>query len=162
MKSDEKTSIWQKLLRLLKTEIGLYIFFGGLTTLVNLVVYTFFNSLLGERLWLISMTLSIGLSILFAYIVNRKFVFKSKNPIWPEIFHFFASRLLISFLFEVVTFQLIYNVFKFRAKFLPDLEYAKLIGQIAVVIGNYLVGKFAVFKPLKEAATLEDDHEIEE
>ena len=106
---------------------------------VNLVVYTFFNSLLGERLWLISMTLSIGLSILFAYIVNRKFVFKSKNPIWPEIFHFFASRLLISFLFEVVTFQLIYNVFKFRAKFLPDLEYAKLIGQIAVVIGNYPV-----------------------
>ena len=140
----------------------MYIIFGGLTTLVNLVVYTFFNHQLGERLWIISMGLSIGLSILFAYVVNRTFVFKSKKPIWPEIFHFFASRLLISFLFEVVTFQLIYNVFKFRAKFLPDLEYAKLIGQIAVVIGNYLVGKFAVFKPLKEAASISENQELEE
>lgn len=147
-------SKWQRLWALRHNEIVKYVFFGGLTTLVNVTVYTLFNWLLGPSWRLVTQTISIGLSILFAYVVNRRFVFRSDNPVWPEIVYFVVSRLAVSFLFEVVTFYLIYNVIGFQAELWPKLEYAKLFGQIAVIVGNYIVGKFAVFRATDRDDTL--------
>lgn len=136
----------ERLLRLATGEVGRYLFFGVLTTLVNSLVYWLSESAVGRDLWLISEILSIGLSILFAYIVNRRYVFFSTNPVWPEIAYFFGSRLLVSFVFEVGAFYLVHDVLGFQASLVPNLPYAKLIGMVFVIAGNYVISKFALFK----------------
>ena len=55
-----------------------YIFFGGCTTLVNLVSYAAFRHFLGIDITVANF-LSISLSILFAYVVNKLFVFESQD-----------------------------------------------------------------------------------
>lgn len=146
----------QRLWALRNHEIVKYIVAGGLTTLVNVATYNVFNWLLGPAWRVVSLTLSIALSILFAYVMNRYFVFRSRNPVWPEIAYFALSRLVVSFVFEVATFYFIYDVIGFQAELWPKLEYAKLIGQIAVIVGNYFVGKFAIFR--NSAAPTADDN----
>ncbi len=59
-------------------EVINYLVFGGLTTLVNVVVFFVFNSLLGVQ-YLIANAISIVLSILFAFFTNKKYVFKSET-----------------------------------------------------------------------------------
>ena len=65
----------------------LYLFFGGCTTLVNIIVY-YICSRMGLRTSL-STVIAWALSVLFAYVTNRKFVFKGKAfgflPILKEI-----------------------------------------------------------------------------
>ena len=55
-----------------------YIFFGGCTTLVNLISYAIFRHFLGIDITIANF-LSISLSILFAYVVNKIFVFESRT-----------------------------------------------------------------------------------
>ena len=149
MKSDD-ASLWVRLKALATGEIGRYLFFGVLTTLVNNLVYWISETIVGRPFWLISDVLSVGLSILFAYVVNRKYVFHSKNPVWPEIAYFAGSRLLVSLVFEVVVFYLIHDVAGLTSDLIKNLPYAKLIGQIFVVVANYVISKFALFKPLAD------------
>src|SRR5690625_7141818 len=59
-------------------EIIDYIFFGGLTTLVNIVVFFIFDSLLSWP-YLVANAIAIVLSILFAYVTNKLFVFKTSS-----------------------------------------------------------------------------------
>ena len=55
-------------------EIIMYLVFGVLTTVVNIVVY-FLSAELLHINYLISNALAWFLSVLFAYITNRKYVF---------------------------------------------------------------------------------------
>ena len=74
-------------------EIIMYLVFGVLTTVVNIVVY-FLSAELLHINYLISNALAWFLSVLFAYITNRKYVFDSKNnQIIKEAISFFGSRL---------------------------------------------------------------------
>ena len=59
-------------------EVLSYLIFGGLTTLVNIIVFFLFDSVLGIQ-YLIANAISIGVSILFAFFTNKKFVFKSEK-----------------------------------------------------------------------------------
>ena len=89
---------WQKLWKLFLKykEVLLYLIFGGLTTLVNFIVYAVcargfcLNTLQANASALI-------ISILFAYITNKIFVFGSKTDsvkeIFREFFSFLACRL---------------------------------------------------------------------
>jgi len=63
-----------------KTEQGLYLIFGVLTTLVSLIVFWLFNNLIfiGE-LVNVSTVLKHIAGIIFAYFTNRTYVFKSEN-----------------------------------------------------------------------------------
>lgn len=145
MKSDRPAPA-ERLKSLATGEIGRYLFFGVLTTLVNNAVFALSFWLLGEAYRSLCVILSFTAAVLFAYVVNRRYVFKSTGPVWPEIALFSASRLLISLIFELGFFHLVYDVFDFKAMFLPELPYAKLPGQLAVIVANYVVGKFGVFK----------------
>ena len=62
-----------------------YIFFGGCTTFVNLGSYVLLRTVLGVDMTLANV-LAIFLSILFAYAVNKQFVFESRmecgNWLW--------------------------------------------------------------------------------
>ena len=65
-------------------EIIFYLIFGVLTTLVSLIVYyfctlAFFNPQNAVQLQIANI-ISWVLSVAFAYVTNRRFVFESKNP----------------------------------------------------------------------------------
>ena len=60
-----------------------YIFFGGCTTFVNLGSYALLRTVLGVDMTLANV-LAIFLSILFAYAVNKQFVFESRTKQMEE------------------------------------------------------------------------------
>ena len=80
-------------------EIIFYLIFGVLTTLVSLIVYyfctlAFFNPQNAVQLQIANI-ISWVLSVAFAYVTNRRFVFESKNPNkLEEIIKFVSARLL--------------------------------------------------------------------
>ena len=121
----------------------LYLFFGVLTTLVNLVVFY----LLTERPCQINVTagnvISIMLAILFAYVTNKIWVFSSKTKgfreLSAEFFRFVGGR-MSTMVIEVGGVYLIYNVMG-----QPKMA-AKLVTQVIVIIGNYFISKFLVFR----------------
>ncbi len=125
-----------------------YIISGVLVTLSNWLLYSSLMSVWPASLWRLANALSIFLSILLAYILNRKFVFFSNEPVLPELFYFFASRVLVSLIFEHGTMELLIGVFKFNPRvkiFFLEFQLVKLVGSVFVVLGNYFVGKFLIF-----------------
>lgn len=120
----------------------LYILFGGLTTLVNIVVY-FACSCLKFSTAESTLTAWI-ISVLFAYITNRKYVFGSKSQgvksVFKEISNFFLSRFATGLL-DLAVMLLFVDILNFNGMLI------KVISNIVVIILNYVLGKFLVFKP---------------
>ena len=129
-------------------EIINYLIVGGLTTLISLVVYyicvhTFLNPNNGFELQVANIISWIA-GVSFAYVTNRIFVFKSKEKnILKECTNFVGSR-IITLLLDMFIMFLFVTVFK-----IDDLI-AKIISQIVVIIGNYIISKLFVFKKKKE------------
>lgn len=122
----------------LTRELFLYIVFGVLTTLVNLAVYLLFTKLFGVN-YIISNILAWFISVLFAYVTNRIWVFESKNSnILKEVSLFFAGRLFSG----VVDTALMYL---FIDILLIGDFVSKIIIQIIVVVLNYLLSKLVIF-----------------
>lgn len=123
----------------LKKELISYIFFGILTTVVNIVVYYIFGDVLGIN-YVISNIIAWFLSVLFAYITNRIWVFESENDnILKEIILFFGGRL-----FSGVVDTLLMVLF-IEVLLIGDFI-SKIIIQVIVVILNYVISKLIVFK----------------
>lgn len=123
-------------------EIIDYIIFGGLTTLVNIVVFYIFDTLLGWP-YLIANAVAIVLSILFAYITNKRFVFKTSDMTAQEnIVEFlkFIGFRLISGLADMATMWLLVDLISI------DTNIAKLLTQFIVVVLNYVFSKLFIFK----------------
>lgn len=75
-------------------EAIVYLFFGGLTTLVNIVVYWVLARVGLATFWANGIALAV--SILFAYVTNRRFVFASAAhgaEAWREFGKFILCRL---------------------------------------------------------------------
>jgi putative flippase GtrA len=60
-------------------ELITYVVFGALTTLVNFVAFYIFTGILGEKLYLVTNAIAWVISVVFAYITNKLFVFESKS-----------------------------------------------------------------------------------
>jgi len=134
---------------LFSREVILYLIFGVLTTLVNLVVFTLLSRLFGKDRWYVSNLPAISLAILFAFITNRLIVFQSSGPWFSEMIRFVGSRIFVSLAFEYGFMYLLYNVLKFKSglkigRF--ELSYAKLLVQVLVVLGNYALSKLFIFQ----------------
>ena len=129
-------------------EIINYLIFGVLTTIVSLVSYYLLtiNLLDVSKVLELQMAnvLSWFISVLFAYITNRKFVFESNNSnLVKEISSFFGSRVVTLF-FDMVIMFVGVTLLKGNDKFI------KIISQVVVIISNYLLSKLFVFKKNKE------------
>ena len=123
----------------LKKELFSYIVFGILTTLVNIITYLFFTRIFGIN-YLISNIFAWILSVLFAYVTNRIWVFESRNTnIIKEISLFFGGR-LFSGIFDVGLMYVFIEILSVN-----DFI-SKIIIQIIVVVLNYLISKLIVFK----------------
>ncbi len=120
-------------------EVLRYVFFGALTTLVNIGIYRLLLPLLDYQ---ISNLIAILSAKLFAYVTNKIFVFRSKcastKELLGEISRFIAAR---GFTGLVDYFGLIAAVELFHY----DPVYSKYVLQVIVIILNYVLGKKAVY-----------------
>ncbi|MCH4887578.1 GtrA family protein [Acidaminobacter sp. JC074] len=117
-------------------EISLYSVFGGLTTLISILSYKLFL-ILGFH-YLIATTLSAALAVMFAFMTNRMYVFKSSGNIVSESIKFLSGRVGV-FIIETILLIILVSWVKF------DEFYSKIIVTIIVVLLNYIYSKFFVF-----------------
>lgn len=137
-------------------ELIIYVFFGGLTTVVNFTVYWLFSKALGENFYYITNAIAWLASVIFAYITNKLFVFESKSfaagTVLKEVSVFFSAR-VFSFCIEEGGLIFLVQVLKFGEYsvslfgFEINGQYiAKISVGVIVVLINYFVSKFAVFR----------------
>lgn len=121
-----------------------YIIVGLLTTIVSFIVYfgvtrTILNP--NDALQLqIANIISWIVAVLFAYITNRVFVFKSKNKNIVSEFSMFVISRIASLLMDMFCMFMIVSVFS-----LSDVI-GKIVSQVVVTIANYVLSKLFVFK----------------
>lgn len=120
----------------------LYIIFGALTTLVNIVSYWFLTRWLRQSVN-VSTVLAWILSVLFAYVTNRTWVFDSKanelNEVVREIVSFFLARLSTGLFDWGIMFVFVTKLS------LPDMP-VKIVSNILVIVLNYVLSRFLVFR----------------
>ncbi len=118
-----------------------YIFFGACTTAVNLIIY-YLLCAAGVNIT-VANTIAIAIAILFAYIVNKLFVFEHRTgSFWglcKEAGSFIGMR-LGTMLIEVFGVQCLVCIWT-----LPNML-SKLLMQVVIMVLNYLISRFIVFK----------------
>lgn len=126
-------------------EVVLYIFFGGLTTLVSIAVFSLCSYVFLLSV-VISNVVSWIISVAFAYLTNRTWVFGSKKTgaknIALEVSSFCASRML-SGLIETAILYIMVDLL-YQNKML-----IKVIATVIVVVVNYILSKLIVFRTKK-------------
>ncbi len=120
----------------------LYLVFGALTTLVNVLCYYLAYNVF-KTPNVLSTVLSWIISVFFAFVTNRIFVFESKakgiKNIMREISVFFTCRLLTGVM-DVLVMWISVDVMN------GDSLLWKIISNIVVIILNFFASKFFVFK----------------
>lgn len=129
-------------------EILMYLIFGVLTTVVNIVSYFLLARILHIDT-VVSTVIALILSILFAYITNKIFVFESKTntakELLKEIISFFGCRAFTGVL-DVAFMYITVDVFNLNDMIM------KIISNIVVIIVNYIFSKLIIFKKDKRKA----------
>lgn len=119
-------------------EVINYLVVGGLTTFISILVYG-----IGTRVFSLDLVranvVSWVIAVLFAYYANKVFVFRSKGKSFKEFVSFVGSR-VITLLLDTSLMLLFVNVINMN-----DLI-SKVIVQIVVIVGNYIISKMIVFR----------------
>lgn len=123
-------------------QIILYLIFGALTTLVNIITFYICNDLFVIE-YKLSNIIAWVLSVIFAFFTNKTIVFSSKSKdkkhITYEVISFLIARLL-SLLFDMALMIFMIEILKI------DELITKILVNIFVVIINYLFSKFIIFR----------------
>ncbi len=115
-----------------------YLIFGVLTTLVNIVSYKVLSLFIN---YLAANVLAWIISVVFAYITNRKYVFKSTatgSRLLGEAAAFLGARVFSG----VIDMAIMYCGVTLLAK---DDNIVKLAANVIVIVLNYILGKWVVF-----------------
>ncbi len=122
-----------------------YLFFGGLTTVVNYLVYLPCFNLLHLSA-AVSNAIAWVASVAFAYLTNKPFVFKSHDwsckTVLPELTKFVGCRVGSGLLETGI-------LFVFVDLLVWNGNLMKLLTSILVVILNYIASKRLVFRKEK-------------
>lgn len=120
----------------------LYLIFGVLSTIVNILIYAFCTRNLNIE-FLISNWIAWIVAVLFAYITNKFFVFESKEInikfLIKELSSFVSCRLLSG----IIEMILMYTMISLMS--LNDFI-VKIITNVVVVILNFIFSKLIIFK----------------
>ena len=123
-------------------EIILYIFFGGCTTIINVILYYISTRWMGIGI-VGSTLLAWWVSVLFAYITNRILVFRSHNKeiraIVFELAFFVACRLLTGVL-DLLIMYLFVEQFGWQDMIM------KLLSNLIVILTNYIASRLLIFR----------------
>ena len=119
-----------------------YLFFGGLTTLVNFLVYIpCYNWL--ELSATVSNVIAWVVAVAFAYLTNKPFVFRSHDWSWrtvgPELTKFVGCRIGSGLLETAIIFVTV-DLLSWNGNWM------KLATSVIVVILNYFASKLLVFR----------------
>ena len=138
----------QKIKQLIKKyeEIIKYLIIGVLTTALNYTVFVILVNVVKMEMhasnliaWLVG--------VIFAYFTNKLFVFESKSfkvqVLGKEIISFGAAR-VFSLLLEEIILYIFVDLLNMNKLII------KLIANIIVIIVNYILSKFFIFKKNKE------------
>ena len=137
----------KKIFALLKKyeEIISYLFFGGLTTVVNYAVYLPCYNLLGIS-GAVSNVIAWVAAVAFAYLTNKPFVFKSNDwsakVILPELAKFVGCRVGSGVLETAIIFVTV-DCLHWNGNVI------KLVTSVLVVVLNYVASKLLVFRKSK-------------
>lgn len=151
-----KENLQKILQKFLSREVIMYIIFGVLTTLVNLIISFV---LVGAFKIDGSIASAIGIisSILFAYFTNRKWVFNSQAKSFKEkineFWKFIAGR-LVTMVIEQGGVMILYGAL--NMPFTP----VKLSLTIIVIILNYIFSKFFAFKTKNEEKITKEEGKL--
>ena len=119
-----------------------YVFWGVMTTLVNYAAYFLLRSILHVPL-VSTNTAAWAVSVLFAYFVNKLFVFESKSWAWRvavrELWQMTASRLFSLGLETGI-------LWRFVEELRCSEVIVKLCANVLVVVVNYVLSKFIIFR----------------
>ena len=126
-----------------KYEEGInYLFWGGVAFVLSMVLFYIFANMMGMDeqpanviTWIIC--------VIFTYLTNRTFVFKSKTKGVKEVgkeFTSFTSARLATLVLENVVLFICIDIFGMYNMI------AKLIGQFLVIVSNYVLSKLWIFK----------------
>ena len=118
----------------------LYLFFGGLTTVVSIASFALFAEwMLVDAL--IANVFSWILAVAFGFVTNRTWVFQSDEDesILKQLTTFVGGRLATLGMEELILLVFA-NLLQFDALLI------KVVAQILVVVANYVISKLFVFK----------------
>lgn len=132
---------------LFSVEMLMYILFGIGTALIDNLTEIFLYNTLRFRshslLVVTANTVSFLLSVIFAFVTNKKFVFKTKSEsrhhLRMEALKFFSARTL-TFIMSLVGMVVLVD------KLSLNNEISKFVVSVAVVILNYFFSKLIIFK----------------
>ena len=129
-------------------EIISYLFFGGLTTVINWIAYALSVGVMGMAVTPGNI-LSWVCAVTFAFVTNKLWVFQSKSWAWPlwlkEACAFFGSRIFTG-LVELFGLPLLIKLGLDMPLFGIDGFAAKLVVSVVVIILNYILSKFLAFR----------------
>ena len=134
----------EKVRRLLMShkDILMYLIFGVLTTIVSYGIYFPLYNLLFWPATLCNVLSWIG-AVVFAFVTNKIFVFRSKDwsgrAAFTEFYKFVGSRLASLVVETAIIFVTVEVLFL-------DGNIMKLVASLIVVIMNYITSKLIVFR----------------
>lgn len=136
--------IIDKIIFLVKKNIDFisYVFFGILTTLLNLFTFWLLNYLLLFSV-VLSTCIAWFIAVTFVYITNKKYVFHSTKKgffnIVKELFSLYICRLGTGFLDVIIMY-----VFVIKLNF--DGMIIKILSNILIIVLNFIASKYLVFR----------------
>lgn len=136
--------------KVISKEVVSYLFFGVMTTVVNLLVYNFFNKFVDV---MVSNVIAWVAAVVFAFVTNKLFVFESKSwspkVLAKEIPSFTGARLLTLGIEEVGLLVMI-KWLNFDELFTIGPVGGELVVKaflaVIVVLLNYIFSKVLIFK----------------
>lgn len=136
--------------QILKHDLFKYLVAGVLTTIFYFLVRKLFFGLSHQVI--LSTILANGLAILAAFALNDIWVFAQKREGWiVRLIKFFIARLSSMAIDVFLSFFLVQKFPEVIGQFVNNNidtvdSIVALIGQILIVITNYLISKFLIFK----------------
>lgn len=119
-----------------------YLFFGIMTTVINFVVYFVLTNVF-ETNEFVANSIAWVVSVAFAFITNKLFVFESKNfntkTLFKEITGFISAR-IASFGIEMIIMYIGISLL-----LINDI-FVKIASNVVVIITNYVLSKLIIFK----------------
>lgn len=124
-----------------------YLVFGALTTVVNIITYTIFSTIILKGIENETLKVNIGeiiafiISVIFAYITNKLYVFDSKTTGFKDL-----AREISSF-FTCRIFTEIISILMMNAAVWLNINdiLMKIISNIVVIILNFVFSKIWIF-----------------
>lgn len=123
----------------------LYLVFGVLTTVINVITYHACYEVM-HIANLVSTVIAWIVAVSFAYVTNKLFVFESKRTgsgAIKEAINFFACRIGTGFI-EIGFMYVFVDMLMFNGTIM------KLITNVIVIVVNYIASKLIIFKEDKK------------